>query len=211
MQKKLISVRLHRVLPFVYLGGGVLTLFAMDTAMGYASGLLLVAAGVVEWARRGPGNRPAQESGARPPAPTPPIDESEAAGKLMTIRWRRDYECGHPVIDDQHRALFDISNDLINSVLLRKSKSDIELLLRELVEHIQHHFSTEEEVLARTRYPLTAAHREIHRVLLARAGDLEERYRAGLLAVGDLVGFISCEVISAHIITEDIKFALQDR
>ena len=211
MHKKLISVGLHRVLPFVYLGGGLVTLFAMDTAIGYASGLLLVAAGVVEWARRGPGNRPAQESGARPPAPTPAIDESEAGAKLMTIRWRKSYECGHPVIDDQHRELFDISNDLINSVLLRKPKTDIELVLQELVEHIRHHFSTEEAVLARTRYPLTDEHREIHHLLLARARNLEERYRAGLLAVGDLVAFISYEVISAHIITEDLKFALRDR
>ena len=210
MQKKSVSVWLHRVLPLVYLGGGLLTLFAMDTAMAYASGLLLISAGLFEWVRQGRSNRPA-ESPRHPPAPTPPIDESEAAANLMTMRWRKSYECGHPVIDDQHRALFDISNDLINSVLLRRSKSDIELLLRELVEHIRHHFSTEEEVLARTRYPLTAAHREIHRVLLARAGDLEERYRAGLLAVGDLVGFISYEVISAHIVTEDLKFALKER
>ena len=211
MQKKSIPARLQRALPFVYLGGGLLTLFAIDSPMAYPPGLLLLAAAVFEWARRGRKPAPAAARRSLPPTSRARLDEAEPQAHLMTMRWRKSYECGHPVIDEQHRELFDISNDLINSVLVRKPKMDIESLLRDLVDHIRHHFTTEEQVLARTSYPLTQEHRDIHRVLLARASDLEDRYRAGRLAVSDLVGFISYEVISAHIMTEDLKFALQER
>ena len=141
----------------------------------------------------------------------PKLDEPDPDTNLVMIRWRSAFECGHPVIDRQHRELFNIGNELINSVLGRRPKHDIELLLRELVEHIKEHFATEEDVLSRTRYPLSDEHRNIHGNLLERARDLEERYRTGQLAVSDLVGFISYDVISAHIVNEDLKFALQDR
>jgi hemerythrin-like metal-binding protein len=141
----------------------------------------------------------------------PPPHQPEPGPSLMTMHWRTSFDCGHPVIDMQHRELFNISNALINSVLDRKPKIEIEFMLHELVEHIRDHFSTEEDVLVRTRYPLLAEHRNIHRVLLERAGDLQGQYRQGLLAVSDLVGFVAYDVISTHIVQEDIKFALKDR
>lgn len=139
------------------------------------------------------------------------LDDQDPDSSLMRLRWSSSFKSGHPVIDQQHSELFDIGNELITAVQGRKPKADIELLLHKLVEHIREHFATEEEVLARTRFPLSAQHMEIHRELLERAQDLKDWYRAGQLAVGDLVGFIAHDVIADHIIKEDLKFALRDR
>lgn len=130
---------------------------------------------------------------------------------VMKMRWRQSYECGHPVIDRQHNEMFDLSNQLINAVLARKPKDAIESLLDDLVLQIQDHFATEEQVLARTHFPLTAEHKAIHRDLLDRASDLQERYLNGQLHVSDLVGFIAYDVIASHIIQDDQKFALRKR
>lgn len=172
------------------------------SAIAYPIGLLLISAGVFEWARR------CRRGVATTKMPQP--SQPEPGARLMMMRWRSSFDCGHPVIDMQHRELFNIANDLINSVLDRKPKLETEFMLHELIEHIKDHFSTEEDVLARTRYPLLAEHRDIHGVLLERARDLQERYRTGLLAVSDLVGFIAYDVISTHIVKDDVKFALQD-
>ena len=130
---------------------------------------------------------------------------------LMQIAWRKSFECGHPTIDEQHRQLFEIGDTVINAVLKSKPRNHIEFLLDELTEHIQAHFKSEEAVLARTRYPLTQEHRAHHAALLEKAQGLRDSYRQGLLDVSELVGFIAYDVITEHIIHEDLKFALRGR
>ena len=211
MQKMLLSVRSHGLVPYLCMGGGLLALLVVGTAFAYPIGLVLIAAGMFEWTRRFRGQRKA-ETGRNVPSTNPPQpDGSDPRTNLMMMRWHSSFECGHPVIDMQHQELFNISNVLINSVMERQPKVGTEYLLHELVEHIKDHFSSEEEVLIRTGYPLLEEHRAIHRGLLERALALEGRYREGLLPVSDLVGFVAYDVIAAHIIQEDMKFALLNR
>ena len=101
--------------------------------------------------------------------------------------------------------------DSINAAVKGKSRDHIEFLLDEMTEHIKEHFVTEEAVLARTRYPLSGEHRAHHADLLSRAQSLRDAYRSHRLDLGELVGFITYEVIAEHIIKEDLKFALKDR
>jgi len=211
MEKMLLSVRSHGLVPYLCMGGGLLALLVAGTAFAYPIGLVLIAAGMFDWTRRFRGQRKAGAGRSVPSTNPPQPDGPEPGANLMMMRWHSSFECGHPVIDMQHRELFNISNVLINSVMERKPKVGTEYLLHELVEHIKDHFSTEEEVLIRTRYPLLDEHRAIHRGLLERALELEERYRQGLLPVSDLVGFIAYDVIATHIIQEDMKFALQEQ
>ena len=211
MEKMMLSLRSQGLLPALYLGGGLLALLVMGPATPYPVGLVLIAAGIFEWARQFRRQPKAEDSAGVPSTNPPPPDGPEPGPQLMLMRWRSSFECGHPVIDMQHRELFNISNEVINSVLDRRPKIGVEYLLHELIEHIKDHFVTEEEVLERTHYPALEEHRNIHRLLLARATELEQRYREGLLPVSELVGFIAYDVISTHIIQEDLKFALRAR
>ncbi|MEO8652923.1 MAG: hemerythrin family protein [Ramlibacter sp.] len=211
MEKMMLSLRSQGLLASIYVGGGLLALMVMGPAVSYPIGLVLLSAGIFEWVRRFRG-RPKTGDSAGVPSTNPPRPEGPDPGpQLMLMRWRSSFECGHPVIDMQHRELFNISNEVINSVLDRRPKIGVEYLLHELVEHIKDHFMTEEEVLARTHYPALEEHRNIHQLLLGRATELQERYREGLLPVSELVGFIAYDVISTHIIQEDLKFALKQR
>jgi hemerythrin-like metal-binding protein len=137
--------------------------------------------------------------------------EQALAANLMNVRWRSSFECGHPVIDQQHRQLVNIGNELVAAVQARKAPREIELLLQELVEHIENHFATEEQILARTRYPLSGEHKKLHGQLLVQAAEIRDRYRAGHVALSEAVEFVFHEVVAVHILKEDLKFALQDR
>src|SRR5512140_521555 len=211
MEKMMLSLRSQGLRPYAFLGAGLFALLVMGTSISYPVGLVLIAAGIFEWARRFRA-QPKAEDGAGVPSTNPPRPDGPDPGtQLMSMRWRSSFECGHPIIDMQHRELFNISNELINSVLDRSPKIGTEYLLHELVEHIKDHFVTEEEVLERTHYPALEEHRNFHHTLLGRATELEQRYLEGLLPVSNLVGFIAYDVISAHIIQEDLKFALKER
>jgi hemerythrin-like metal-binding protein len=127
------------------------------------------------------------------------------------IRWDRSFECGHPVIDAQHRRLFGIGNQAIDAVFTKKSRAEMEILLDDLVDHIDEHFRTEEGILAKTGDPVLNQHQEIHRLLLVKAKSMRDRYRSGQINIHDVVTFIIFDVLTEHIINEDRKFAVETR
>jgi hemerythrin-like metal-binding protein len=203
--------QLYQALPFVYIGAGLLVMLLLQNMMAVVSGVLLIAVGTLEVMRRRRDGREREAAETRHASRLHADREGPQTQALMQIAWRKSYECGHPVIDAEHRRLFEIGDTVINAVMKNKTRAHIEFLLDELTEHIQAHFSTEEAVLARTRYPLTQEHRGHHMELLQKAQGLRDSYRQGLLDVSELVGFIAYDVITEHIINEDLKFALKDR
>lgn len=198
---------IYNALPYLYMAVGILTIAWLGNGMAIFSGLTLIAAGGTVWLLRYQYRRdarqgaPASGDGGRSAL----LDATD--GGLVRISWRSAYECGHPVIDEQHRQLFDLSNELINAVLEWKPKSHVEAMFNQLVDHITDHFCTEESILARSRNALTAEHQQIHRALLAKAVSLRDRYRQDDIEVGELVGFLVYDVVTQHIIRDDSKFA----
>lgn len=206
MEDKLLLIGSNEPLAWLFVACAALAALAVGRA-GAAGASVMLAAGIVGWFRR---LRAKGKPGAPSTHPSPP-GGPRPEPNLMLIRWRQSYECGHPVIDTQHRELFDMGNELINAVLDGKPKAGIEYLLHELVEHVRDHFTSEEAVLRRTRYPHIEEHQALHRGLLQHAKDLEERCRKGVLPMSELVGFVAYDVIAAHIIHDDLKFALRSR
>lgn len=211
LEKKQRFDKLYQALPLVYIGTGVLAMLVLRNMMAVASGILLIAVGVLEVARRRRDNRALEAAETRSASRMHADREGPQTQALMQIAWRKSFECGHPTIDAEHRQLFEIGDTVINAVLKSKPRNHIEFLLDELTEHIQAHFKSEEAVLARTRYPLTQEHRAHHAALLEKAQGLRDSYRQGLMDVSELVGFIAYDVITEHIIHEDLKFALKAR
>jgi hypothetical protein len=157
-----LSDRLFHALPFVYLAGGVLAVVALRSSLAVFSGLLLMAVAGIELLRRARFQRELEQSesrlNSRLHSRMSRTSDGDSAQSLIQLRWRKSFECGHPQIDAQHRGLFDIGDNLSNAAVKNKARDHIEFLLDELTEHIQEHFITEEAVMARTRFPLSAQH-----------------------------------------------------
>jgi len=197
--------RLYEVLPYVYAGAGLLTMYSLGNGAGVLSGLMLISAGVIVWTlrrnRRSHPRRP-HRTGMRPV----PLDDMGSPAGFVRLVWRKEYECGHPVIDAQHRRLFEAGNAVLNAMLEGESRADVELMLDELISHVEAHFCEEEALLARARQPLSAEHQQNHRQLLATTRILADSYRRGELSAGDLFTFLTRDVVSGHIVREDLKF-----
>ena len=209
------SDRFFKALPFIYMVTGVAAMLALRNGLAVLSGLILIAVGGIELLRRTRFRRELEQSesrlNSRLHSRMSRTSDGDSAQSLIQLRWRKSFECGHPQIDAQHRGLFDIGDNLINAAVKNKARDHIEFLLDELTEHIQEHFITEEAVMARTRFPLSAQHQAHHAALLAKAQSLRDRYRQHELELSELVGFIAYEVITDHILKEDLKFALKER
>lgn len=201
--------RLYDALPYLYVGIGLLTIFVLPNWMATFSGLTLISAGAYVWLLRRR-YRSAFKSCAGMIQPRQRSDkvgiDDQTAG-LIQMSWRSSFDCGHPVIDAQHRRLFGISNELIDAVLSNRARSDTEQLLQELIHHTREHFATEEGILARANHPLSAEHRDHHAALLGKAERLYRQFHQGEVGAGELIAFLTFDVITNHILKEDLKFA----
>jgi hemerythrin-like metal-binding protein len=203
---------LYNALPYFYTGSGVLTIAVLGNTMAVLSGLTLMSAGAVVWTLRYRYRQAFSQSAGRLSLPDTGSAAS-SAGALVQIVWRDSFDCGHPVIDAQHRRLFGIGNELIEAVLTDKPKLDLEMLLYEMVNDITDHFCAEELIMAKTLYPLSKQHQEQHHALLNKAKRLRDHYLAGKMVARELVTFIAYDVITEHVLKEDVKWtpAIQTR
>ena len=208
IQRKLyvFSDRVYEVMPYFYLGAGMLTLTLLPNAMGVFSGLTLMSAAGVVWGLRYQYRRPFLRSRGTIAAPHMPGGQL-ATKKLAEVSWNSSHECGHPIIDAQHRRLFGISNELVVNVLSSQSKTAVAALLEELVVHIAAHFVSEEAILAGTGHVEFAQHCDHHRSLTKRLAALHQGYDRGQVSATELVTFVFHDVIINHIITQDLNFS----
>lgn len=115
---------------------------------------------------------------------------------MIRLVWRSSFECGNPLIDNQHQDIFVVCNDLLDSIVANKSKGEVEFLLDLIHEDIIQHFQTEETLLEQMDHPISSEHIQLHRSLLQKTNTLISLYKSNSLGVGQLFEFISHEIDS---------------
>lgn len=80
--------------------------------------------------------------------------------------WKKEFETGINSIDEQHKKLLDIGNQ-INDLLIHHEEGDdnfseIYTVIEELKEYTVYHFDTEEELFVKYKYPDYDAHKKEH-------------------------------------------------
>ena len=126
---------------------------------------------------------------------------------FIRLVWQRSYRCGEETIDREHHELFDRANTLIHaSIAGDDGAAKLQLALDELIDSVVRHFASEESILARYRYTGLDDHAGKHRALVEHAGHLRRRAEKGELSLGELVTYLSQELVVKHMLKEDRKF-----
>ena len=130
---------------------------------------------------------------ARPPA-------------LVHIEWQDGWNCGVPVIDEQHRQLVRLGNELIN-LSLADGASDLQLAaLDKLLSHIRLHFIDEEKIVGESGYPDLPSHAANHAELIEEALHIREKYIAGEAQPALLFTFLVNRIVKDHMLSSDVQF-----
>lgn len=87
------------------------------------------------------------------------------------------------VIDDQHKKLIAIINDLHDGMAAGKGKIIIDDVLLRLVDYTNMHFSTEEHLMPQYNYPGKNAHEIQHIDLITQVGQLYAKVIEGKVSV----------------------------
>ena len=80
------------------------------------------------------------------------------------ITWNSTFSCGIKLIDDQHRVLVGLVNDMFNHVSGNDEQEDayFDKVIKEVVTYIKVHFATEEKIMLYTRFAGYAEHKKEH-------------------------------------------------
>lgn len=117
--------------------------------------------------------------------------------------WDPAMETGDAQVDEEHRAMYDLVNEMHRRVETGDDAEFVAEALARVLEYARIHFDHEEALMARIGYPDLEAHRELHREFAAEAERLAMEELAGVnFSAHGWVGFMA-DWLEKHIETED--------
>lgn len=140
------------------------------------------------------------------PAPDHTGIDPASQRSLLELIWEDTYECGHTLIDAQHKRLFHLASALMAVLTENRPLNEIALRLETLLAHTAQHFHDEEALLRESNYRDLPEHAAVHASLLTKARRLQAEVQADRLDFGRLVTFLALDLIKGHILTEDQNY-----
>jgi len=141
------------------------------------------------------------------------IIQAMASGKLSSVTseqlmtWTDDLSVGVRLIDEQHKVLLGLINELHAGMRARKSDSVLVGVVERLKQYTVKHFAQEEEYFDRYGYPETMAHKEIHAKLVQQVLDFETALKSGQAKVTmDIMRFLKDWLVK-HIMGTDKRYS----
>ncbi|MBK1681882.1 bacteriohemerythrin [Rhodocyclus tenuis] len=131
----------------------------------------------------------------------------ERKAKTRFIEWSDAMSVGNPELDNDHRRLIEIVNQLGVNVELRNHNS-IEFILDDLTSFVHEHFRREEAYLEQIGFPDRQRHRDIHTTIMARIDNARWKYLQGFLTAieDELLSFLT-QWLNQHICGEGRQYA----
>lgn len=121
------------------------------------------------------------------------------------IKWQDDFRIGIDVIDEHHRYLFNLINDLFNVISNRHGSHEIARLLKATVAYAKVHFRTEEKMMEHYGFEDLQRHEKQHQAFETKAHELYENLYVNPLVVQFNALFFLRDWLVHHICAEDIK------
>lgn len=120
--------------------------------------------------------------------------------------WKTNYEIGIAGIDQQHRHLVGIINELSDAMIVQKGHKTVPLILDKLVDYIQLHFTTEEEIMRRESYPALDKQCQEHLEMTGEVLEFKKNYSKNHeVSSSEVLGFL-CAWLKNHILVSDMEF-----
>ena len=127
---------------------------------------------------------------------------------MSLVTWSDDYSVSIKEIDDQHKKLFDLLNELHDAMKKAKGKSVLGKVIKDLISYTEFHFSTEEILLQNCKYPDFKQHKLKHDEFTKKVKEFEQKYLDGsVLLSQEIVQFLMNWLVN-HIKESDKQYSL---
>lgn len=124
--------------------------------------------------------------------------------KMSLIDWTPGLSVGINSIDDQHKRIVRLINELNDNYT--KNGTIIEIIINELIDYTETHFALEEKYFIQYQYPKTVSHIAEHKKLIKTVTDFKSQFDKGeIILSADMLLFLS-SWLRDHIIASDKEY-----
>lgn len=125
---------------------------------------------------------------------------------MNLYEWKADYSVDIKSIDDDHRGLFGIINQLFEAMSHGRAKDILSEILSQLIDYTKTHFRREEMYFATTNYPEMQEHKLQHELFIEKIDGLKREFDKGDEKISvELIKYLSDWLIN-HILISDKKY-----
>ncbi len=126
----------------------------------------------------------------------------------MLFTWGEKYRVGIEIVDDQHKKLIALINELHEAMSLGEGSEVMEETLDELVEYTYTHFSSEENLMNIYHYPDLGKHKVEHEYFAKQVSNIKHNLERGssIAITLSTMNFLK-DWLSNHILGTDMQYA----
>ena len=101
--------------------------------------------------------------------------------KSELISWSAAFSVGIKIIDDQHKELFALVNDMFNHVVGDAQAESVyfKQVIQKAVDYVKVHFSTEEKIMLHANFPGYSEHKKAHDTFVLTVVEKVKDFEAG--------------------------------
>ncbi len=139
-------------------------------------------------------------------------NHSDAASNLSEnevpdlMSWGPKLTLGINTIDEQHKELVNLINQLHKSMKLKRGNLAAAKILQRLTDYTVFHFNNEKALFEKHGYPDTAAHLKLHDALVEKVMEFKNSFDNGSASLSmDLMRFLT-DWLNTHILKSDMKY-----
>jgi hemerythrin len=126
---------------------------------------------------------------------------------MAPIEWDEKYSVNVQEIDDQHKKLFSLFNELQKGIASGNKRDALAQELSDLIDYTALHFATEEKLMQKFSYIGFVEHKRIHDDLLSEAKGLQKDFSEGKIELNEKTNIFLTDWLTDHIIDMDKKYA----
>ncbi|MDD2924504.1 bacteriohemerythrin [Rhodoferax sp.] len=118
---------------------------------------------------------------------------------MAYFEWGVDLVIDNGPIDEDHKVLVSLVNELHTATSQGQGHDMVENLLQRLVSHTRDHLQREEHIMSAAQFPQLTEHLVGHNDFMDKLLELQEKYRAGSITVAPQLSALLRDWLSIHI------------
>ena len=133
-------------------------------------------------------------------------DYNEEKNVLIRIDWDETTNSGCSMIDDEHKAILERCNLIVETALEQTSFDETLRNVEQLLVEMQQHYDDEIRILCEVNYPEVEKHQFIHEELLNQTKTVLQKTIKREISAVEFFTFLLLTVVEGHFKNEDVKY-----